>query len=200
MEADKYVGQELVADTRASVEILYNVAKFGSNYSWGPYAPVISKYEMQKYAYLKHYLDYISSCHCVLWPLESQHVMVSQRITLTFHPLCMYYSHWLSSLDLEKQLWYFSWQTRLKSPEIFVISIDFCALKLAYLSHQLKLPAIRWTFEYYFIVPIIFKWKCLTSYRLHTSMFHIHCSTFLYKVDKQFWTPNYALRVTELQL
>lgn len=150
-----------------SVEILCSLAKFRWNSSQGHYAQMISKYEIQKHTHLKHYLDYISSCHCGLYPpsQKSTHscltgYSISGNNTFTFNPFSIYCSHWLSSLDLEKQLWYFSWQTRLKSPEVFIISTDFCTLKLAYLSHLLKLPAICWNFEYYFIVPIIFKWKC----------------------------------------
>lgn len=95
---------------------------------------------------------------------------ILENNTLIFNPFFMYCSHWLSSLRLEKQLWYSSWQTRLKSPEIFVTFTDFGGLKLTYLSLQLKLPAFCWSFEDYFIVPIIFKWKC--SHFLQITLFH----------------------------
>lgn len=57
------------------MEILCDVAEFVSNSSQGHYAQTVSKYEMQECAHLKHYLDYISSCHCGLYPLKSQHVL-----------------------------------------------------------------------------------------------------------------------------
>ena len=166
-------------------ENLSNVAKFGVNSSCGPCAPVISKYKNRNMPIWN--IIWVPACHviCVLRTLKSQrvllwHVLVSQRtILLHWIHFSVYYSHWWSSLDLEKQLWYFSWQTRLNSPEVFIISTDFCALQLAYLSHQLKLPAICWNFEYYFIVPIISKWKCSPFLQIT----HFHASYLLWHIS-----------------
>lgn len=125
---------------------------------------------------------------------------ISENNTLACHPFSIYYSHWSSSLDLEKQLWCFSWQTKLNSSEVFINSIDFCALQLACLSHQLTLLPILETLRTISLFQLFLNENVLTSSRLNTSMLHIYHGTFLYKVDKQCWTPNYALLVTKLLL
>lgn len=165
-------------------ESMSNIAKFGLNSSRDSYAPVISKCKNRNMPTWN--IIWITACHVIVcYVLSSHHVLwwhilVSQRTTL-LHLIyfSIFYSHWLSSLDLEKQLWYFSWQTRLNSLEVFIISTDFWALQLAYLSHQLKLAAICWNFEYYFIVPIIFKWKC--SHFLQIT--HFHASYLLWHIS-----------------